>query len=50
MGRIMHTERIMGAQGQLIWDTRSVAAGSYVVEVLGVGAPLVHSEKLIVRP
>ncbi len=48
-GRIIHNMQAAGAQGQLVWDTRGIAAGVYIVELLRVGQ-VEHIEKLVIRP
>ena len=46
-GRVVATLPMQGPIGQQVWDTRSVAAGAYMVE-FRVGEHLLHPEKLIV--
>jgi hypothetical protein len=48
-GRTQYTQRIAGAQGQVLWDTRSVAPGAYLVSLVADGKTL-STERLVVQP
>lgn len=47
-GRVLLTERLNGALGQVLVDTRTLSAGSYVVS-LRTGPKVLGTERLIVQ-
>lgn len=50
MGREQHQERLSGAQGQALLDTRALQAGAYMVEIRHNGGSTVLAERLIIQP
>jgi hypothetical protein len=48
IGRVIATEKLQGAQGQTLLDTRQWAKGAYTVQCT-VAGELVHAEKLIIQ-
>ncbi|MBK6755013.1 MAG: T9SS type A sorting domain-containing protein [Flavobacteriales bacterium] len=48
-GRQHYRQQVNGAQGQSVWDTRSVPAGAYTVELMSSTQRLAY-ERLIVQP
>jgi hypothetical protein len=48
-GRIMHQELVMGAEVQLVWDTRTLAQGLYSLELME-DSKRWQTERLIVQP
>ncbi len=48
-GRLLHMERLSGAQGQVLIDTRGLRAGTYLVTIAQEGSILL-AERLIVQP
>lgn len=50
MGRVLHSQLLANAKGQVILDTRTMAPGSYLVEARIGERQALRAEKLIVRP
>ncbi|WKZ65638.1 MAG: delta-60 repeat domain-containing protein [Flavobacteriales bacterium] len=50
LGRVVHTEAIGQAHGQVLVDTRRLPAGAYMAELLQEGQRLLPAERLIVQP
>ncbi len=48
-GRAIERLAVKQAQGQLVWDTRTMSPGLYHVELVADGKRM-HAEKLIVKP
>lgn len=49
LGRVVHEAGIKTSPDQVIWDTRKIAAGSYMVELYNAGR-LLDAQRVVVKP
>jgi hypothetical protein len=48
-GKVLHTQQLNGAQGQWIWDTRSVLSGIYLYEVTANGLQMASGKVVVAK-
>ena len=48
-GKVVYEVAVTSSPGQLIWDTRGSASGTYAVE-LHNGGKLVDAQRLVIQP